>query len=146
MWNFRRYGFRLALGPFDSTKEYFYQVSSALLEDGDRALLEDEWKFVKHLPMLFVSRPIHWRLNYGSGVCMSRALGCCVLEKTVWVSAISNTSPYGEMGGLEKARKMIIILRNLCGITSWNRWKPLVFAFLAQRDWNQGWEWSYLCE
>lgn len=59
MWNFRRYGFRLALGLFDSTKEYFYQVSSALLEDGDRALLEDEWKFVKHLPMLFVSSPVH---------------------------------------------------------------------------------------
>lgn len=111
---FQKIQLHLAWGPFDSTKAVFYQVSSALLEDGDRALLEDEWKFVKHLPMLSVSSTIHWRLNYGSGTCMSRALGCCLLEKNVWVNAGSNGSPWGDMGSLEKARKIIIILRGIC--------------------------------
>jgi hypothetical protein len=83
---FHEIGFHLAWGPFDSSNVFLSGFIS-FIGKWERALLEDGWKFVKHLAMLSVWSTIHCRHNYRSGAWMSRALGGCLPEKNVWVNA-----------------------------------------------------------
>ena len=55
---FHEMWFHLARGPFDSSNVFFLSGFISFIGKWARALLEDGWKFVKHLAMLSVSSTI----------------------------------------------------------------------------------------